>query len=650
MTNATKDAAPLRWPPPALERLQGDLWRVAARGGLSGGILVLPFLFVAARHQDFASQGPFADAWWVTLVLAAVGLAFAIDALATASRVLSRAADAVANGYDATTVLHVLADVRKDMGFLLQGGRHFAMMDPAEREGVARLRVLAVSCHALAGLWLPSAMGVALMASARGILGATDLWGVTLVPATLLYAVGLVLAAVEEGRVRRARAAWYQQPWAMDLDVQEIEAWRRELSSRQGRENGVDLLRRGSGAGFRRGAVAALVLAALVAVPVLTLIPASAIGPVLARVAVPRLAQVQERAARVEAYRDLRLAPDPAVDALEAGGILQDLLYVGSTREQAPGEKAPRIRYEAPWLPALEGPNPVGAEPHRWPEEIFDRVRRDPTPDLMAFLDGIAAHPAHGDFARLARAAELDAIAARWDDDFAPGTSVANIPIPGFGGIRESAYAHLASAAADLARGRVGDAETKVAEVISVGFLLGDQGATLIENLIGHVLVGAGGTAMQRLYEAAGRGADAAAVSALADAADRSALRFAPGPREGTESFVRSLPDLVTDTSAVRGLRWEYFILTATLSPCLNLHRMVFGADAEYASFVERAHDSLVRWPSEEKLFALARAGYWGSVGARESLVGRFLGVSMRSGPGTCSEVVRHLEVLKEVM
>ena len=75
---------------------------------------------------------------------------------------------------------------------------------------------------------------------------------------------------------------------------------------------------------------------------------------------------------------------------------------------------------------------------------------------------------------------------------------------------------------------------------------------------------------------------------------------------------------------------------------------MVFGADEEYQAFVARAHDALVRWPSEEKLFELARHGYWGSTApGRESLIGRMLGVSMRSGPGTCSEVVRRFDDLK---
>ena len=42
----------------------------------------------------------------------------------------------------------------------------------------------------------------------------------------------------------------------------------------------------------------------------------------------------------------------------------------------------------------------------------------------------------------------------------------------------------------------------------------------------------------------------------------------------------------------------------------LNLQRMVFGPDNEYERFVNRAHNALIRYPSEEQLFELARAGY----------------------------------------
>ena len=106
----------------------------------------------------------------------------------------------------------------------------------------------------------------------------------------------------------------------------------------------------------------------------------------------------------------------------------------------------------------------------------------------------------------------------------------------------------------------------------------------------------------------------------------------------------------MTDTTAVRGLRWEFFSLTATLTPCINLNRMVFGPGDEYRAFVDRAHASLVRYPSEEGLFQLARAGYWGSAApASASVLGRFLSISMHPGQGTCADVMRRFDTLKEI-
>ncbi|MBT8489360.1 MAG: hypothetical protein HKO77_01645, partial [Gemmatimonadetes bacterium] len=77
-----------KWPPPGLERIQGDLFGVATRAALAGAFLVLPLLFVVTRDAGFATLGPLADAWWVAVALATVGLAFALDAVGRTARTL----------------------------------------------------------------------------------------------------------------------------------------------------------------------------------------------------------------------------------------------------------------------------------------------------------------------------------------------------------------------------------------------------------------------------------------------------------------------------------------------------------------------------------------------------------------------------------
>ena len=69
------------------------------------------------------------------------------------------------------------------------------------------------------------------------------------------------------------------------------------------------------------------------------------------------------------------------------------------------------------------------------------------------------------------------------------------------------------------------------------------------------------------------------------------------------------LPGLVLDSTTVRGLAWESFAVMATLAPCMNLNRVVFGPDEAHRAFVDAAHQALVRWPSEEDLFRVASRG-----------------------------------------
>ena len=640
MTENAPARPSLTWPPPGLERMQGDLWRVAARGALGGGLLVVPIVFVATR-RGFASLGPFADAWWVTLVLASVGLAFTMDALATAARILGRTSRALEQGYDLRTVAYVLADLGKDMGFLIQGARHFSVLSDKEIHSVATTRVVGVGCYTAAGVWLPLSLALTLLLAARGWVGPSALWMITLLPAVLFYLVGGLAELLDDHRMRMARRAWFGRPWAADLVSEEIATWRSRFQAHEpGAAHGAST---GGKAPIllRRLALAFGVGTVVVAVPVLTLVPASAIGPVLAAVGVPRFGPLQERAARMEAFRDFRVATDPAVSAQDAGHLLQDLLYVGSSRSPSEGEQAPDRLVAEAWLPDVEASNPVGVAPHRWADEIFDQVVAHPSPELFAFLDGLTAHPGQALFSRLAGAGQIDVASARWVDPFPPRMTVATLPIPRFGALREATFAHLAAAADDL----------KIREVISVGFLLGDQGPTLLDNLIGNVLTGTGGIALERFYVATGRTVEADAIHRLSQASSRSARRVHATSPSGIESFVASLPAMVTDTGAVRGLRWEYLGLTTTLTPCLNLNRMVFGPDANYEQFLERAHASLVRFPSEERLYQLVRSGYWGSPSsARRSILGRILGLSMRSGQGTCGNVMRRLEVLREAI
>lgn len=633
--------ASIRWPPPGLERLQGDLARVTGRAALGGGIFVLPLLYVLSRSQGFASLGPFADAWWVPLVLATLGLAFSVDALVRTMTLMRRVSRALARGYDLTTIASVIADRQRDMGFLLTGSRHFSVMDAKERDAIAAIRVFTGSTLAVAGIWLPNGLAIGVLLAAHGLLSPVGLAVLTLLPSLVLYLFAAVALTIDDSRVRRARRAWHEKPWAEDLVSDEARQWRTSFADSSGGTGGPE----GSGRRSRalaRGSLVVGALAVLVSIPMLTLIPTSAIGPVLATLAVPGYDTIRGRAARAEALRSYVVPVDPGITPLDAGRLLQVLAHVGADRGLSPGERAPDEVVSEPWLPISGEPNPMGIDPFGWPDSLMAIVARGVTTTQQAYLADIAGHPARAEFARLARAGSVDVAAGRFEDPLPPDVTLSTMPVAWLAGLRAGGYAHIGAAAFELLEGRPASAEETVEEVVSLGLLIADGSASLIDDLVGYQLVDAGARALAGLYRATGQAQKAAELRRLRAVADRAVGRAHYQTPEGAEEWVRSLPALVTDTSVVRGLRWEYFIGVTTLTPCLNLQRMVFGPGDEYGAFLDAAHESLVAWPSEEGLFELAKKGWFAS-GARapDSWVGRVLGIAMRRGEGSCGDAIR---------
>lgn len=259
----------------------------------------------------------------------------------------------------------------------------------------------------------------------------------------------------------------------------------------------------------------------------------------------------------------------------------------------------------------------------------------------------VAAHPAHADFARLSRASSADIAGGRYDP-LGDTIGLYRLPIPRYSGIRLGAYAHIGKAIHETVQGRNADAERSLREVIGVGRLLMDDGPTVIDNLVGAVLVSHGGDALEAFYRATGRAEEAERLEWARSAATRAAERVGAGQLRRFTSgaalaALEASPAIVLDTTVSRGVRWERFMLVSTLTPCLNLHRTVFGPDEDYEEWLEDARASLVVHPREAEFFDLARQGHFLSAGRREpGALGAFLNLSMggRDEPGSCARMV----------
>lgn len=634
---------PLSWPPPGLERLQGGLWRVIALGWIGSLVLVLPLLWALAVEQPFYSLGPFEDNWQLGMGIASLGAVIVVVAFWLFFGILRGAAQAADIGYGALTIAEVATDSRRDTGFLIQGKRHFQSLDSAGLIRVVKARLRGAALVLGGALWLVVGFGLAIVLAARGFVTPSGIWLMTWGPTGLMTALGVLLLVSQNSTVRAARSGWEAQEGTDRVRAESV-AWSDTL------EQAGDSVVLGAGptdeGGRFRSAAAVLVALFVVALlPTMTISVTTAIGPILAEIAVPSFQPVQEAAGGAEALRRYRLAQDPGIGVDEAGASLQNIAFVGGPPSPEPMERRPAVAYETGWFP----------EPDYFPDPFsesvaFDLVSRplsEFSDQEQAALRQAATHPAHAEFELLARTERVDVVGGRWRLPFPDSTTFQDL-WPRFPAFRTAGLAGVAKAAVELSDGRAAEAEATLRELISVGFLLIDEGPTMLDNLMGVVLANMGGDALEAYYRRTGQDVLAdelewARGSALS-AARRARAGLIP---EDIHSLLQGIPDLVETEDALRGLRWEYFATFNTLAPCINLHKMVFGPDETYEAWRQRVRDTLVRMDGERQLFELAETGMVGRAGPElEGFFPRFLSLTLGSGgaPGSCASLIASLQ------
>lgn len=635
---------PLSWPPPGLERLQGLLWRVIVLGWIGSLVLVLPLLWALAVEQPFYSLGPFEEAWEIGLAIAVIGAVLILVAFALLFDLLRQAARGAELGYGVLTILEVASDSRHDTGFLIQGKRHFSALDSQSLAAIVRARLRGGGLVLAGAVWLLVGFGLAVLLAARGFVTPSGIWLLTLGPTAVATAVGVALLVRQSGVVRSVRSGWEAQEGS-DRVRAEAGAW----AARLDKAKDAIVLGAGSKGEAGRFRAAAWVLVALFVVgfvPTMTIAVTTAVGPILAEIAVPSFLSVQEMAGAAEALRRYRLEPDATIDPAAAGAALQNLAFVGGLPSPETWEKGPVRVYPEPWFPDPDDfPDPFS-------ETVASDLLRRPfsafSAEEQAALRQAALHPASVEFDVLARAPLIDVASGRWVLPFPDTLTFQDLPWPRFPAFRTAGLAQVAKAAVELSAGQAAEAESTLRELVSTGFVLVDHGPTLIDNLMGVVLVNMGGDALEAYYLRVGQEAAAEALArargAARDAASKARAGLIP---EDIHSLLQGVPDLVETEEALRGLRWEYFATFNVLAPCINLHKMVFGPDQTYEEWRERARDTLVRVPGERELFALAESGVLGSGGQElRGFFPRFLSLTLGRGgaPGSCASLIASLQ------
>ncbi|NNF13711.1 MAG: hypothetical protein HKN72_10820 [Gemmatimonadetes bacterium] len=637
---------PMRWPPPGLARIQGDLWLVARKIAIVASILVVPLLIVLSVPHSPYGLGPLGEAWWLTLLTTIIGVALFTDAVVSLVRFIRRVRRALAEGYTKHVVALVVSDRDRDNGFLLQGVHAFSVLSATERRTVGRLRFLAPLSYLVGGTWFVGGFGVLLFLSARGWVTPTGLGFGTAAPAAFIWFFGLVLRATEGTLAYRAKESWHPEEWAEDLARHEIEAWQAASEERGFVQPGASV--RGTPAWPTLALVGVLVGAFAAVIPAMTLVPASSVGAVFSSIGGWSYERTLQRGAVAEAYRPYVVEVDSSMTALQAGELLHSLARAGYGAHDADQFREPTRVYDEPWMVEAAPEGFRTEAPPYWSDTIWTWVERGLTPDQAAFLTEAADHPARGDFSRLAAASDLDLVGAYYRLPFDESDTYFSLPIPRTAGMRAAANTHLAEAALHAAAGRHEEAQQTIREVISVGFLLTDAAPSLIANLVGAILVQSGGDALGSAMRLAGDDQAEASLAASVQAAERAAERMsaAVSPTTGGTEYLQQLPEVAEDIRALPGLRWEAAHLVTVFSPCANLRRVVFGPDDDYYGWMDRVRSSLVRFPSEEAYFDVAMRGIAPLV--EPSFFARFVVMAMgrASSQGSCAQVAAALPSL----
>ena len=315
---------------------------------------------------------------------------------------------------------------------------------------------------------------------------------------------------------------------------------------------------------------------------------------------------MRARVAQSEAMRPLALPKDASITPMQAGlafNALQPKLEVRGFPMIEPA-----VRPEASWEHAIITPEMFPtAQPslYRVPTgSILEAVAKGFTPQEMSYLKNLATAPVWRNFDLVARAPAVDFIGGRFKVPFAPDARAYELPLVRNKVAREIASAAVSRAAYHMALGQRDSAETILRSVVSFGFALVDNGTSLIDELIGNLIVGAGRDDLRRFYVITKD--SRASMPALMPPAKLVAKSNFDVPKGAgyMEERRRQLIARSQDPKTLPGERYETLHLLAATA-CTNVRELLLGRRSDVTDVLRNASTQLARYPSERALVEL---------------------------------------------
>jgi serine/threonine-protein kinase len=605
----------LEWPPPGLEGLQGGFRRPAVFLLIgSAGVLVPSLLGIAGG--SFATTGWSSFAQTLGLAVALLGLLFLATGLAQLIRRFRDLRAALHRGHAWGTALEVLADARGDTGAVVTGSREYASLSAGERGAIRRGRLARSGMLVLAGVLLfPMFVLMAWLASS-GVLSPGAAWLVPIVPSGVLLLGAGWLTWREHRRVADGRRSAQRRGRAERGLERVIGPWYERFHDLIGGEQPGP----GPTGSLAATRVAVWLLVALVVGGVLMTLPVTAVttsGGTILQIGVPQFSQTQSRIREVTYGRSWRVPLDSSITAAEAGRVFARLAPPRASTDARiyPALRVPPDTLTGPAYPPVcdtafaDGPD--GAFTDAFPD-LFERAHAGFTPEQRVCVRRVDAMPGLALLGTLARAPALDPWGSILDLPLPPTVAPHDIPIHTFPRVRGLAYAAMAKAASASAEGRHAEAERTLREVISMGYLLIDDGRSLITGLIGAVVAGLALDYLEDHYRLTGQAEAARRLAAARDSARDVSQAVYLAQDQARSAWRSSDPvtlreitlGMARDTAVIPALRWEMLRLMAVL-PCTNTRELLFGPSPRLEAAWERARVGLVQTRADSAVFAV---------------------------------------------
>lgn len=309
----------------------------------------------------------------------------------------------------------------------------------------------------------------------------------------------------------------------------------------------------------------------------------------------------EKRLAATEPLRALRAPVDASISPLAAGEALARITQQGDNRgykvrfeREAKEQLKTLVPPESTVLVAVRDPKRLNLFV---PAKLIHAAATGLSPEDAAWLEQVAALRIWRDVDLVARAPRVDILGGRFETPYGADATPWGMPIMRAAQWRSVVAFGVARAAWHVHRKEWVEADHALRSVVSLGFVMVDNGASMIEAHFGRIAINVGREGLAQL--AAERGDKALAALAV-ESNEPPAKQYRKGdplPPLDRKAVLAAL----TDPGVPRAVRMERHFLAHYLQ-CNSTRELLFGMSDDLRERLDESRRQLARFPSEDAL------------------------------------------------